>query len=310
MKKKLLHCVALCCLILPALSSAAAQKEFSFGVISPPQKAAADETTLRDALEQADSENLAFVVANGIKTADEPCTDKIYNDRKALLHSAKSSLIVSLAAADWAQCTGGHGKPSAIGKLNRLRDLFFTDESSFGDSRIRVIRQSATAKFRSYAENARWEVGNVMFATLNLPSNNNHYVSDAGRNSEFEDRLIANRDWLNRIYTYAIRKKLGGIVLFCDGNPLPPPASEPIQRDGFAETRRYLASLAARFPGKILLIHSPDEPGASPASGITWHGNLGEAASGPSVLKLTVSASSPSLFVVASDPVQASNHHQ
>ena len=42
---------------------------------------------------------------------------------------------------------------------------------------LRILLNSA--KFRAYSENARWEIGNVMFATFNLPANNNHYRIEA-----------------------------------------------------------------------------------------------------------------------------------
>lgn len=311
MKKQLLKYVALCgfALLLPPAEANA--KEFSFGVIVPSRNAAMTEPALREAIDQADADNLAFVVANGIKAAGEPCSDRLYNDRKALLQTAKKNLIVSLAANDWAKCAGENGKSSAIGRLNRVRELFFTEEFSFDGAGIPLVRQSATAKFRSYVENARWEMGNIMFATLNLPGNNNHYVFDAGRNSEFEDRLIANRDWLHRVYIYAMRKKLAGIVLFCDGNPLPLPANSEdnsARRDGFVETRRYITNLAAKFPGKILVIHNAEDGHANAPPAIVWRRNLGELALGPGSLKLTADSSSRALFAVANETAQAANH--
>lgn len=308
MKRQLLQLIVLCTLPISALSAVMGSKEFSFGVISYPQQNSADESALRDAIDETDADNLAFVVTNGIKAAGEPCTDWLYNQRKALLQTAKNGVIVSPSAADWAECKSDNGKTSAVGKLNRLRELFFTDDFSFGSTRIPVIRQSANAKFRSYAENARWEMGNTMFATINLPANNNHYVSDAGRNSEFEDRLVANRDWLRRVFTYAARKKLAGIVLFCDGNPLLGAADG--KRDGFAETRRYIVGLTAKFPGKVLLVHGPRAPHAGAVPDIIWHGNMGELDAGSGWVKLTVNASQPALFTVANEPAQAANHHQ
>jgi hypothetical protein len=186
-----------------------------------------------------------------------------------------------------------------------LRELFFADEFSIGASRIPLVRQSATAKFRSYGENARWEFGDIMFATINLPNNNNHYRSEAGRNSEFEDRLIANRDWLHRVFIYAKGKKMDGIVLFCDGDPIAKPNRAGLKRDGFAETRQQITALASRFPGKVLIVHGRAEPDASKA--IAWQGNLGVLEAGAPWIKLNVTPSRPSLFAIADDAVEAQN---
>lgn len=308
MRKMLLLLLSCVALAQPA-AFAAEREDFSFAVISPPWKGATAETAQHAAIEDTDADNLAFVVANGIKAADEPCTDRIYLQRKSLLQSAKNGLVVSLAASDWADCRSESGKPSAIGKLNRLRDLFFGDEFSIGASRIPVIRQSTTAQFRGFPENARWAIGGVMFATVNLPRNNNHYVFDAGRNGEFEDRLVADRDWLQRIFMHAKQDRLDGIVLFCDGNPLARPDGPGRKRDGFLEIRRQIGSLAAKYHGEVLIVH-----GAATASlaslRINWRDNIGEIGAAPGVLKLAVSHSRPPLFsIVTTEPAQARNTH-
>jgi hypothetical protein len=186
-------------------------------------------------------------------------------------------------------------------RLSRLRELFFVDEFSLGASKIPVIRQSNTPKFRSYMENARWEVGRVLFATVNLPADNNHYRMEAGRNSEFEDRLIANRDWLQRTFAIATRKKMAGIALFCDGNPLLKPGTQRLfdsagKRDGFTEIRQQLSALAGKFPGKVLVAHNRSASHNAHSSGIVWHGNLGDLELGSDWIKLGIKSGNPAVF--------------
>jgi hypothetical protein len=295
--------------VAQACGAMAATGAYSFGVIAHPFRATGDETVLRDAIAETDADNLAFVVANGIKANTESCSDALYNARKSLLDSAGNGLVVSLAASDWTDCKDSNGKPAAIGRLTRLRELFFSDEMSMGATRIPLVRQSATAKFRSYGENARWEFGNVMFATINLPENNNHYLAAAGRNSEFEDRLVANRYWLNRVFTYAKLKKLRGIVLFCDANPMSRQNRSGLKRDGFGEVRQQISALAAKFPGKVLLVHghTGDAPGTS--SGIVWRNNIGVLETGSPWIKLRVNPSNPTLFAVALKPSIEAKHN-
>lgn len=307
MKKTFLKGLLACGVFTQVCGATAATDAFDFGVIAHPFETQ-EVAVLRESITETDSENLAFVVANGIKARSEPCSDTVYNARKALLDSAKNGLIVSLAASDWTDCKGKNGRSAAIGRLNRLRELFFSDEMSLGASKIPLVRQSATAKFRSYGENARWEIGKTMFATINLPENNNHYLPEAGRNSEFEDRLIANRDWLNRIFTYAKLKKLTGVVLFCDGNPLARPnraGSGSARRDGFAEARQQISALATKFPGKVLVVYDRNDAGPRSPTGIVWRGNVGTIVAGPSWTKVRVDPTSPSLFAVASGTVEA-----
>ena len=307
MKRALLHVIMSAAMLAidPVLS--ANRSSFSFGVILPSTGMQSQEDfALREAIEESDSDNLAFVVTNGIKSSDEPCTDKLYEERKQVLDNAKHGLIVSLAAGDWAECRSEDGKSAAVSRLNRLRELLFVDGFSSGGTKIPVIRQSTTLKFRSYAENMRWAIGSVMFATINLPGNNNGYVPAAGGNSEFEDRLVANREWLHRLFISAVHKKAAAIVLFCDGNPLSSSSGGQASRDGFAEVRRHIVNLAARFPGRVLVVHNQGNSRVPPK--IVWHGKLGEA-TGTGLMRLIVNPANADLFSVAAEPVQAANRH-
>jgi hypothetical protein len=279
---------------------AMAQDSFQFGVVGHTFGTTPDEAVLRKALADSDADNLAFVVVNGIKAGSEPCSDALYNRRRDLLRQAENGVIVSLAASDWVACRSKSGA-IASERLNRLRDLFFSDEFSFGASKIPLLRQSVTPKFRSYAENTRWEFGSVLFATINIPATNNHFVQDGGRNSEFEDRLIANLDWLQRLFGQATQKKLAGIVLFCDGNPLAPPSQHPFllrgQRDGYAEMRQRINTLAASFRGKVLVVHGENLPDGSQER-ILWRRNLGNLGIAPGWSRLSVNNHHPDLFVL------------
>ena len=276
---------------------------FSFGVIGRASTAPADESVLRETIAASDNDNLAFVVVNGIKSANEPCTDKLYFQRKELFQSAKNGLIIAIGASDWSDCYNTRGQSTAIERLSRVRDLFFADEFSFGASRLPLTHQASTPKYRTYTENLRWDIGSLAFATIHLPSNNNDYLLAAGRNSEFEDRIIADRDWLHRVVSVATRRNASGIVLFCDADPLTRPdllarIGWGGERDGFAEIRKQLHGLAQRFSGKILLVHAAPGTSAEPGQ-ITWQDNLGSVAVASGWMKITVDPQIQALFTAS-----------
>ena len=303
MKHRLLPRVLLAALMMYAAAAIAQTPEFSFGVIPHAFQNSTDEMPLHDAIAGTNRENLAFVVVNGIKSSKETCDDALYDRRKNLLNTAENGVVISLAASDWTECKNAKAKSAAIERLNRLREVFFTDDFSLGASKIPLVRQSSSAKFRSYAENARWELATVLFATVNLPKKNNHYRSEAGRNSEFEDRLIANRDWLDRLFSQARRRKLDGIVLFCDANPLELPNQTQLSnygtpRDGFAETRHLITGLAAKFAGKVLLVHSQHRSPSGTEPVIVWHDNLGTLGVDARWIEVAVHPGSSALFSV------------
>jgi hypothetical protein len=288
----------------PAFASAAARgAPFQFSVIGHTLGAGGDEAAQQRAIADAGAAGPAFIVATGVKAGAEPCSDKLYAQRRQLLDEAQAPLIVSLAGSDWTECLNSAGRSNAIERLNRLRELFFADTQSLGARRLLLTRQSATAKFRSYAENAHWEYGNVLFATINLPARNNHFRPEAGRNSEYEDRLVANRVWLHRLFTLAERRKLDGLVLFSDGEI--GLQAEPgfsllsgflPKQDGFAEPRRQIRAMAQQYKGMVLLVDTQGGAGSEPA--INWHGKVGHLSLAAQWAEVRVTPGAAALFTV------------
>jgi hypothetical protein len=155
----------------------------------------------------------------------------------------------------------------------------------------------------------RWRVGKIVFATLNLPANDNNYVYAAGRNSEYEDREIANSDWLERVFTTAKLHRADGIVLFCDGDPLIRGEhalffSSDSRRKGFADIRKKILAGAAKFKGKILIVHNDEDAhSASAGKGIIWYGNIGTLHVDSPWRKVNVNPSQAALFSLGSRPM-------
>lgn len=273
-------------------------RNWNFGVLGQPERKADGEQHLRQLLEASQQERLAFVVASGIKSVAEPCTDALYEQRLEVLEQSRHALFLSLSAPDWAECRREDGRSAAQERLARVRELFFANVGR--NPALAVAQQSQVAQYREFAENLRWEMRGVMFATINLPGDNNHYVPDAGRNSEFEDRMIANRHWLQRLLHAANSHRSRALVLFFDADPQLWHAPRPVagQRDGYAEVRRHLRELASKFNGKLLLVHQGDGR-AKP--GLRWRGNVGELVPWPGLTRVTVQPRGNGFQVVPAD---------
>nr|WP_141834522.1 hypothetical protein [Herbaspirillum sp. SJZ107] len=264
------------------------------------------EKRLKKAIDETDDKSTAFVVVTGIKATGEPCSDKLYQQRRELIDDARRPMVVLPAGSDWTECRNSAGRTNAIERLNRVRELFYGEPSSLGERKLALTRLSMSPRFRSYAENAHWSMGKVLYATVNLPANNNHYIMEAGRNSEYEDRLVANRFWLNRLFAIAKRDKLEAVVLFSEGDLKA--LSQPTgfrallrravpDNDGFAETRRQVLALAQKFQGKVLLVDTAaPAKGAKPA--IEWRGNVGHLSTGATALEVEVDPGGKNLFKV------------
>ena len=276
-----------------------------FGVIGHTFSGGGAESLLEKALASTRKSSLAFVVATGVKGSAEPCTDELYARRRDMLEGAKRPVVVVPAASDWSFCKNAAGRLVSIERLNRLRELLYEEPSALGTKPLMLARQSANAKFRSYAENAYWIVGEVLYATVNIPSNNNNYRSEAGRNSEYEDRTVANRFWLTRLFAQARHKRLAGMVLFSEGN-INILREEPgllarlgrsnkTPEDGYAAARRQIVTLAKKFSGKVLLIDTAAVPNGTEPT-IAWRDNVGNISVGARVMHVEVMPGSEPMF--------------
>jgi hypothetical protein len=301
--------LALLCTALAAVPAAAAAKQSKvpgqqFAVIGHTFRTDGSEAQREQAFARTRKPGIDFVVVTGLKGSKEACTDELYTRRRDMLDDMQHPVIILPAASDWSSCRNSTGKPAAIERLNRLRELLYEDQGAPGARMASLSRLSANTKYRSYAENAEWTVGSVLYATVNLPSDNNHYRPEAGRNSEFEDRAVANRFWLTKLFGQAKRRKLDALVLFSEGdvNIL---ADEPglLARfgrstgamDGYAAVRRQIAALAKKFNGKVLLIDTAPVPnGTEPA--ILWKDNIGHVSIGSRVLKVQVAPGTDQMF--------------
>lgn len=276
-----------------------------FGIIGH-SFTAGGEALFKQAIGETAEKSLSFVVITGIKGALEPCSDRLYLQRREIVDDARRPVVVAPAASDWTDCKNSAGRSNAIERLSRLRELFYAEPQSLGAKKIELTRQSLSPRFRSYAENAHWEVGKVLYATVNLPANNNHYLPAAGRNSEYEDRLVANRFWLNRLFTIARNDKVEAVVLFSEGDlkPFSEPTGfrallrrTPPGHDGFAEPRHQVLALAQKFQGKVLLVDSAAlAKDAKPA--IEWQENVGHLSVGANALEVSVAPGAQKMFVV------------
>jgi len=265
------------------------------------------EARLKEALSDSSEKSLAFVVLNGIKGEKESCGDRLYQKRRDMIEKARRPVIVSIAGSDWTGCRNSLNRTNAIERLNRLRELLYGEPESLGLEKIALTRLSASPRFRTYAENAHWKVGKVLYATINLPAGNNHYLPAAGRNSEYEDRTVANRFWLNRLFAIARSDKAEAVVLFSEGAVRPTYLGNqeglrgllrrtPDVKDGFEATRQQIQARAVKFDGKVLMIDSGDVAGKKPQ--IEWKGNIGQLSVGAKAVEVDVTVGKKAEFAV------------
>ncbi|WP_233863131.1 hypothetical protein [Paraburkholderia adhaesiva] len=212
----------------------------------------------------------AFLVYDGnLKGSREVCADSLYEQRHAMLDASRTPLVFVPGQQDWASCgASGSGAYDPVERLDLLRQTFFSDPATLGQSTLAITRESEVPRFRPYRENVRWQLGDTVFVAMNVPDGNNHFLNAGGRNGEFEDRVIANSFWLDHAAEYAKRRNAHAIVIFIQANPLPEHEERAERfawlrfghrtRDGYLEFRKSLIKLAETFRGPIVLVHAAD----------------------------------------------------
>ncbi|CAM2146755.1 Calcineurin-like phosphoesterase domain-containing protein [Pararobbsia alpina] len=256
--------------LAPLDTASAASGAFSFAVIGNGPFGSAEEPAARrllDAIGHA-SEAPRFIVDTGnIKAPGESCDDTLLLARQGWLDSSPVPLFYVPGENEWIACQfGPNGGNDPRERLDFIREHFFDDDQSFGVNKLPLSRQSASARFRLYRENMRWQSGDVVFVTLNVPGDNNHYLNEGGRNGEFEERDVANREWLDRTETVARHGHARAIVIAIEGDPQFEAGARRDRlfgwlrfdrqsaRDGYAELKQALLKLTQRFEGPVLLI--------------------------------------------------------
>ena len=266
--------IALGCI---AMSQAHAEGSapLGFAVISDALTRPADEAPVRRMLDAIGRDgSIAFIVYDGnLKGGAEPCRDGIYQARHDLLDASRTPLVLLLGQHDWADCGLAHaGAYDPVERLDFVRQLYFADAGSLGQSPLNLARESDVARFRTFREIVRWQAQGIAFIGLNVPSPNNHYLTAGGRNGEFEDRTVATTFWIEHAAESARRSEMRALVVILQGDPdfaryerrerfgwlRFSRSNQP--RDGFLELKRSLAKAADIFRGPVIVIHGTDTP--------------------------------------------------
>jgi hypothetical protein len=272
-RRGFLHLVA--AVSVPFMTARAADDEgplasgpFSFALIGEMFDASEGVAEAEHLIAGLGQSGVRFIVDVGaFKSSLERCSDQLFNERAVLLNASTVPLVAVAADNEWTGCDQAkQGGYDPYERLEALRQQIFSTSQSLGVNPMSLGRQSGMRQFRTFSENARWQLGRVLFITLDVPSPNNDYRLGAGRNGEFEDRLIANREWLERAFRYASSLRFAGIAIAIAADPdfkrpLRPPDHRSPRRDGFYELKLTLRDLAAKFHGQVILMHAAGSSG-------------------------------------------------
>jgi hypothetical protein len=251
-----------------------------------------------------------------VKTGSSLCTDEYLEQIHGLFETFRDPLVFTQGDNEWTDChRANNGGYLPTERLAKVRATFYPKPGrSLGRRTKFVDTQADVPGFVPFVENQLWKQSKVVFSMVHVVGSNNDLVpwfgaaetpeQRATRLVEYESRLAAALDWLDRTFVLAAGTGARGVVVAMQADMW---AGGTLT--GFNAIVQRLADRASAFGGPVLLLEGDthrflvDHPLAtgSPVHGVTTAApNLtrivveGETAS--EWLRLTVDPQAPQLF--------------
>ena len=101
-----------------------------------------------------------------------------------------------------------------LASLSTIRRVFFASNQSQGATTLTLTRQPEESNFDDMVENARWERGGVVFATVSVPGSAMGFtINDADRAAEAMERNRANVGWIKSTFERATQSDAKAVVI-------------------------------------------------------------------------------------------------
>ncbi len=175
--KLIRHMRTLLLILLIGFSAVASAAPISFGLFADTPYTQWQRENLANLISDMNKDSLSFVVhAGDIKNGSSTCNDTVYQDILETFQKSRHPFVYVPGDNEWTDC---HHKLNTaydpLERLEKLRSMFFSGKSSLGVTKIKLSRQSLQPDFLPYRENVRWEMGGILFATVNLPGSRNKF---------------------------------------------------------------------------------------------------------------------------------------
>jgi hypothetical protein len=179
------------------------------------------------------------------------CDDSVFEDRFRLFNASRVPFVFVPGDNEWTDCQRlSNGAYDPLERLARLRQLFWADGFSLGEKKLALERQPG-----NYPEHARFQVGPVLFVTLNVPGGGNNRGPGKAANGEFAARNPAVLDWMKAAFALAGERKLQAVVFMMQANPGFKHFNEGFPEGGYRELLEILQTESPDFPGQVLVLH-------------------------------------------------------
>jgi hypothetical protein len=173
------------------------------------------------------AQNLVFTVHDGDLKAGSgtPCDEAMYARGLAYLNALEAPAMFTPGDNDWTDCDRpANGGYSSLERLDYERAIFFSTPFSLGQHRMHQTVQTAAlclgvSGLVPCAENRRWTVRGVTYATMNVPGSCNNLCDTAPDAAEWAARNHANIVWMQETFAEARTRGSVAVMFIAQANP-------------------------------------------------------------------------------------------
>lgn len=237
---------------------AAEGSTFSFALIGDlPYSNAPNDVKFRNLMDEINESRLSFVVHDGdFKNGSSLCSDEVFAQRYDLFNRFVHPFVFIFGDNEWTDChRANNGGYDPLERLQRLRAMFTAGNTSLGEERMTLERQSEDAAYSPFRENIRWVRGDVLFVGLHIVGSNNNRGRTAEADAEYAARNAANLAWLTGSFGHAKQNNYRAIMLIMQANPAFELAEGNAMRTGFDDILAALRSETVGFEKPVVLVH-------------------------------------------------------
>ena len=183
------------------------------------------------------------------------CSDESLQKVKEDFARFDHPLIYTPGDNEWTDChTQKAGGFDPLDRLTAIRRIYFEGNPILG--RGQFTRRVQTDSGAGLIENAMWEKGGVVFASLHIVGSNNGWIDNKSPDggSEYQSRQASNKQWLLDTFEQANKVSAKAIVISFHANIFyrNPSISVP---DVYAEIRNLIGELGGMFGKPVLVMH-------------------------------------------------------
>ncbi len=263
MRRVLLNLVACAALLAVActpaapVTSALPPNAFAFGVFGDGPYNASELRRYRALIADVNAADVQWLLHVGDMFC-VPCSDALLAQRLAEFESMRA-VVYTPGDTEWTDChREDSGNSAPLERLAHIRKTFFArPHQSLGRRPLHVEAQSDSAAWGEFVENARWQLGNFLFATLHLVGSANgaraRGSDSVAQRAERARRTEAALHWMDAAFAKARADSSRGVVIAMHADP-----GFDRPRGSWPAYQRFVQRLAGHtttFGGTVLLIH-------------------------------------------------------